>query len=527
MNKKIYAILTKAVFVLCTVLIAIIMMINLFSFTEYTGKKTFAMPNIVLLSIGALCVVLALVACENFHNKKLHGDIKRASVILFLLQGYTFFNIYFISHHWDAWNVFCNAQRIAQGQTEELSHFYFSIYPNNQFIVFVMSLLVKLDRSWGIFDTDHGLLLIILIQCALTTVAGKILFDIIKEYTNTEKMAWFGWAFYVVLLGLSGWNIVTYTDIMGMIVPLLILRLYQLLQNGKNKYLIWFGMISLSFWGFKIKPTAVIVFLAILLAELIEVIKGLDKQKKKSFAVIALIGVISLPVYSGLFTAMIESTGLEIDAEANVGPLHMVMMGLNPENHGGYYNDDVQLSMGIKTKEERTKAQKEVIKQRMADYGFTGFVHHLWKKTLMIYNDGTFAWGYEGGFFDEVFEDKNLLAAPFLKKLYYTNGAYYKVLSTVEQLFWLTTLAFSAGIVILKKNRMSMVLGLSLIGIILFIYIFEARARYLILYVPFFIIAASLTMYHLAEYLKERTDGSNTGTHGNVKKAKAKKKKKR
>lgn len=74
---------------------------------------------------------------------------------------------------------------------------------------------------------------------------------------------------------------------------------------------------------------------------------------------------------------------------------------------------------------------------------------------------------------------------------------------------------------------MSMVLGLSLIGIILFIYIFEARARYLILYVPFFIIAASLTMYHLAEYLKERTDGGNTGTHGNVKKAKAKKKKKR
>lgn len=386
---------------------------------------------------------------------------------------------------------------IANGQTEGLTNFYFSIYPNNQCIVLIQSLILKLNNVIGIFDTENGLIFIILLQCVISSFAGKCLYDIIQKIINSIHLSWLGWITYVVLLGLSGWNVVAYIDMIAIAFPVMILKLYILLKEDSKSYMKWFFIISLSYWGFKIKPTVVIILIAIILSDIVLIIKDLKKaniRKIKKIAAIIGMAVISITLYSSIFSMAVSRSGLKIDKEANFGSLHMIMMGLNPVNHGVWYEEDVSLSQGISNKAERKQAQKEVIFQRLKDYGFSGLMSHLTKKSLINFNDGTFAWGCEGGFYDVVYPDKNHLASPFLKSLYYNRGSRYSFTSTVEQLFWITILFGSIGIILSIKNRESLVVLLSLVGIILFNYLFEARARYILLYVPFFIIATMISM---------------------------------
>lgn len=125
------------------------------------------------------------------------------------------------------------------------------------------------------------------------------------------------------------------------------------------------------------------------------------------------------------------------------------------------------------------------------------------EKTLVIFNDGTFGWSEEGGFYDVLYSDKNSIASPFFKNLYYEDGDGYIYISTMQQFIWLMVLFNSIGIIIVNQKE-KLIIILSLIGIIIFNLMFEARARYIILYVPFFIMATMLSLQNLEIYLKKK-----------------------
>ena len=125
-------------------------------------------------------------------------------------------------------------------------------------------------------------------------------------------------------------------------------------------------------------------------------------------------------------------------------------------------------------------------------------MNHLMKKTLANFGDGTYAWGVEGGFYDVTFPDKNNTLSPFLKNLYYNTGAYYSYFATFEQFIWLSLLVCSSGAVFYygtdrkRRTETVSVILLTLIGLMLFVTLFETRARYLFIYGPFFIISACI-----------------------------------
>lgn len=476
-----------------------------FSYTNYSCKKIFILPNILLLVLGLLLMSLMLgFFCKISRSWKI-PSINKLSVVLFLIQAYVFYNVQFHTNQWDQWKVYWNADMISKGQTEGLANFYFSSYPNNQLIVFVQSLILRANRICGVLDKE-GFMFMILIQCALCTLTGKLLFEIIEILTESKSYALVGWILFVILLGMSGWNVVTYTDIMGLIFPTAILRTYLSLRNKKRILLKWELIFALAYWGFKMKPTAAIMMIAILMAEGIHIIGNIKRNCVEEILAksvkIFCIGAMSVVIYSMMFSTAINSTGLKIDKEANTGALHMIMMGMNPVNDGTWYSDDVKLSQGITNKEERTKAQIGVIKQRLSDYGAKGFIRHMCKKSLIIFNDGTFAWGAEGGFFDVVCEDKNEVFSPILKNLYYNSGSKYLWLSSIEQMAWIVTLFLSVGLTLSRKSKDALVVILSLIGIIIFNFMFETRARYIMLYVPIFIIAAMMSLKNVLAYAK-------------------------
>ncbi len=504
MKTKVYSVLNQAIYIIFFILGILILAINFFSNINYTCKTNFLLPNIVLFPLGVCAIAMLQVIWGKVINCFKQININHATIVLFLCQCYIFTNITFISQQWDAWVVFKYAQMFKDGLTDSVADAYFSTYTCNQLIVAIYTFVLKINDVIGL-GAEKGLYSVILMQCILSAYTGKLLFQIVLEYTKFHKFAWLGWSIYVILIGLSGWNVVTYTDIMGLIFPIAILRLYQLLSNKKSIYLKWFGIITLSFWGIKMKATVVVIVIAIIIVEVLECVREVNRQKLKTAAMILGISLLSILLYTSIFHCIVRQTGLNIDPEADVGALHVVMIGLNSAKDGAWYGPDEELSKSIPFKEERREAQLEVIRQRLEAYRVGGFLEHMWRKSLVIFNDGTFAWGHEGGFFDLVYDNKNEVIAPFLKSLYYTYGSRYGILSTVCQMFWITVLVFSVGVAFgRKEDKLITTLVLSLIGIILFTYLTEARARYLILYVPFFIIAAIITWFRLLENKKSK-----------------------
>ena len=116
------------------------------------------------------------------------------------------------------------------------------------------------------------------------------------------------------------------------------------------------------------------------------------------------------------------------------------------------------------------------------------------------YNDGTFAWSVEGGFYLTVLEAPNDSSAKILRDIYYYDGLYYKNYATCQQSIWITILFF----ILLAVKRIAStdkkdiyVIVLAIIGITLFLLLFEARARYLFLYSPYYILLAVVGIKNL------------------------------
>lgn len=249
----------------------------------------------------------------------------------------------------------------------------------------------------------------------------------------------------------------------------------------------------LSCVGYHIKPQIFIVFIAIVIVECMD-----WKSKKISAAFLrrggilyALAGIILITL---LYNTFMHNITEQLDSEKKFGITHYAMMGLNSVNNGSYLSEDVLFSDSFPTISERTAANMDVIGQRLQDMGVSGLGVHLARKLLTNFGDGTFAWKNEGEFFKGIYEQKNSVLSPLLRNIIWGSGKMNILSETVRQGVWICVLAASLGLFGYKKtmNNTLLVTTWSIVGLILFELLFEARARYLYIYVPFFIITGVL-----------------------------------
>ena len=170
---------------------------------------------------------------------------------------------------------------------------------------------------------------------------------------------------------------------------------------------------------------------------------------------------------------------------------HWLMMGFNESV--GYNAEDVAYSASFLTKKERSEANIVEVKQRIKDYGLKGVVDLFNRKTIYNFNDATFSWSGEGHFFMSENSKNNILAS-FLKRLYYPQcqSKLRLIYNLILQSVWYGLFCLILVSFIIKKNKKTYVLIVSLLGLILFETLFEARARYIYIYAPLFILIASL-----------------------------------
>lgn len=472
---------------------------------KYNYLNTVKNSNYKYLIIIVLTIMVCLILMKLLRKKKekikkfLEKVYKKNKliisilfVVLFIFQIVTLQNIYFESG-WDVNIIYSRVKSFLRNGIIELNTYfqkypYFSIAPNNLFLTNVFVIIGKITmffpRQW------HSYLykILVIIDIILIDLAGIIMVKTIENFTNKKSIKLLGAVLYIAFIGLSPWFMIPYSDTYSIIFPISILYNYTKKDKKWYNYLM-IGL--LSYIGYCVKPTNIIMLIAIIIVEIYRsLFEFRDKKKLKQKIKVSVISGIGILIAIMINITLLNVSKYEIERKYTFSLYHYLMMGINTETTGGWNAKDVENDLLIEDYDERVEHNKEVFLQRLKAMSPKDFCKFYIKKILLNYNDGTLAWGREGSFYRFTNPKKNAVAK-VLKNYYYNSGENFYVFTNVMQFLWIFIIVFfTIGAILRKFDSKYSVAYLSIIGLTLFTLLFEGRARYLYLYTPIYVILA-------------------------------------
>ena len=121
--------------------------------------------------------------------------------------------------------------------------------------------------------------------------------------------------------------------------------------------------------------------------------------------------------------------------------------------------------------------------------GLGGVINQIARKILTNYNDGTFSGVATFVYIRKEYniEGINKELSKFLKNIYYENGKYNMIYTQIMQCLWIGILIFNMFSYNDGKSTKISIVILGIIGLFIFEILFEARSRYIFIYVPLYI----------------------------------------
>lgn len=208
------------------------------------------------------------------------------------------------------------------------------------------------------------------------------------------------------------------------------------------------------------------------------------------------------------------------DEEVSEMPVsYYLMSGLNDNadlhRYGAYSAEDFERIFSIEGKDEKNSEALRVIRERLSALGFVGLINHLADKFVWISTDGTF--GYDG-----TSTAKSAEKAEGLSYLGFLNDSsddfYQLITANFLQAGWLLVLLGMCFILLPEKRRnrpssaVLFMMELSVIGLFLYVLIFQADSQYLYLYLPYFVLIGAYGYSLLFNRLFPKPVSAETGT---------------
>ncbi len=428
---------------------------------------------------------------------------KKTSVILSMALGALFILLFVwnikicecinIAQGWDVSCVVGGAYRLNKGGYIA-DDTYFSVYPNNVPITFILYRLFQFADGLDNFKYVQDFMWILVI-CAMVSVTGYVSCIIVKKLTNSFSLTIVAAFIYFVIMLLTPWKTTPYTDMFSMMFPVLSLNLYVLYRLSQRKWLkytLWFFCIGLGLLGAMIKITVAIVLITILICEAISNLPEIRKQKKELLIKLGLI-VLAVLLYWGLKNHIYNVTQYTPNKEASMKAVHYLMMGLNEESTGSYSSEDYGYSCSFDTQKERIPAQFKKVGERLKEKGILGYPKFVVTKMVMTFNDGTFGWGREGSYnYPYPIYSTNKELIDNIQAYFLPDAVKSTEFGTHSQTIWFVIIFSLPGVCLVsnKEKEKYMPLLLSIVGMILYLILFEARARYMICFLPVLIVTA-------------------------------------
>ena len=327
----------------------------------------------------------------------------------------------------------------------------YSIYPNNLLLFYIQCIVVKIGKLVSMQDPY---LLCIYVSCLSVNVSCFLGNLILRKFTESGCVRGYYTVLSTIAVLFSPWIIIPYSDTYGMF--FVMLGMWGLLCLDR-KYLKWVVVAFAAVIGYWIKPTCVFPLFAAYMTYGLRYLVAVRERWRELLALA--VSTVCFWAAAQLIPVWIQHTySFRLDPQLQIPYTHYIMMGLNEETMGGYYHEDYLYSMRQPDFASRKQAAIEEAAYRVRTYAREGRLGEFFKeKALVNFNDGTFAWCDEGGFFSGYIKHDNALADLFLETMVYpgylgNEGKYFSLYRTVMQVVWLSMLigVLFAGIEIKK-----------------------------------------------------------------------------
>lgn len=477
---------------------------------QYWAYYDFSVSKWILFFVSIVIVVLLLFfGCRVAKREKAEYKNRYflflliASVVLLFIQIVIVKNIFF-QVGWDVSYLKEAAEQFVDNNLDEFHRHYFEKNPNNIFIYVLTIAFVKIGNIIGL----NGYKALVYFGVILNNIS--VLMTSLVVYKVSKKRIW-GYVSYVLsvlLFGLSPWMIAPYSDIFSILVPILSLYIFLVVRESKIKWYVKpILVVILPSFAYAIKPTNLFVLFAIAIFELIQIISKPDRLK--SFLKI-LIGI-GVAVAVILLTKALSYRIINYKVNDNVVmPMgHYLLLGSNYNMAGQYNGFDDDYTCSFASKSEKSKADIQLVIERYKEMLPLQYIKHVCNKTYLNYANGVLGWGKEAGFVKELYENDSSIGSA-LRSYYYVGGENilraenafpeggenFSIFANISQTIWYIVLILcflqSIRLCFLKKAKLeledvSIIAGITIFGIFVFLTLFETNARYLFSMLPVFI----------------------------------------
>jgi len=426
---------------------------------------------------------------------------------------------------------------------------YYSRYANNLFLTYIFLNVYKIGEVIGI---HNGYFLLLFIQSIMFSVGGFLIYKIADMYFK-EKYKIYSictWIIYMLIVGLSSHIVLTYSDGIGMFLSLILTYIIFKLEKDKDKNkinddkekdkLLQKGSISkiilillftnLSILGYYIKPQIIIISIAYVIIKILHIsyltymiIKNKNEDRENGrrvrkerikkeiiyYIILSILIIITGCIIYTYIRKANNSMGINVDKEKRFNITHYAMLGWNTESKGVFTVKDENFSGKYEKLKDREKANIEELKRRITEMGLGGVINQIARKILTNYNDGTFSGVATFVYIRKEYniEGINKELSKFLKNIYYENGEYNMIYTQIMQCLWIGILIFNMFSYNDGKSTKISIVILGIIGLFIFEILFEARSRYIFMYVPLYIFLGVIGLKNVLRFFVVKIKG--------------------
>jgi hypothetical protein len=396
---------------------------------------------------------------------------------------------------------------------------YMAAYPNNWLLISVLAHWYDLWLALGGQDV---------LTAAVVLNALALTISVCLTYLAARRMARPATAYVLLCLswlfiGLSPWVAVPYSDTLAMPFTAFVLFLFSLERaDGAARWwraVLWCAMAATGVVGYQVKPTAIFVLGAV---ALVAVTAGRRPSRStllagSAYAGAALAGVLLASAAVSVAVDGVEATAAtsQVEPSFRLDASHFLKMGAQskpgPYNdyYGVYAEDDIAETRTLQPGLERTRFNVERYLERVADMGPVGYPKFLWGKATWFAGDGSFfMWGEGGMVLDPMPWTATDPLSRHLQDWFFLGGDHWPTTFATWQGAWIVVLLLLVLTPLARRDEVGAPVPdaarISLVLLIAFLLLFEARARYVVLYLPHVLLVAALTLDSLTGRATER-----------------------
>ncbi|QQP69582.1 glycosyltransferase family 39 protein [Carnobacterium sp. CS13] len=445
--------------------------------SEFRSEST--LNEIVIQNLTASIIAIFLIGC-GFYISKVKISFKASNIIaviesiLFFIFLLWLFRYLGIQTPIDDGSFVLNiAKEVVE--TGKISGWYLAANPQNLFILFVY---IFIDKVFGSFD-HHTIYIIFSIMHA---VSALLIYFSAKKLTNKPMASLIAMNLFMFTIQISLHVANIYTDTLSIFTSLImvIFFVYFIQTKNFNKKIVYLTLssifLSISFFA---KGLFLILFIAVVIA----LIVGLSGKEKW----LVLIPIVTFLLLNVGWNKGIDALHLyEID-ERGMPNTHYLFMGANAEYYfkddgrehyrsaGGYNDNDLAFSKDLfwdqrMSKSTISKMHLELIKERWSSLSLTEALAFLNAKNATTWSSGDLKSTFSIKLAAEHNEVSSTLA---------TSKGFNLYMQTIQMIYYFILLLVFIKMLIKRTGDLySLLTCLFLVGMFLFLLLWEASPRY-------------------------------------------------